>query len=348
MILRAPAKVNLCLRVGPLRGDGYHRLTTLFQAIDLYDELELEEAPETVVEGFPRRHAGRRSAGGARREAARGAAQAHPGRGRPWWWLVGCGGGPARAARRSRPQRAARDRPRARSRCAVLPHRCRGGLRHRPWRPHPARCPTSRTGTPCATCPCNRGLATARCSPHASPTRSSSCRGRRGPGDPPIRRHPRRCRTDGERPRAVVALSPPDMRPAASISLQRAPRIVSGSGPRCIPAASGTARRPRPRRPQDTGGCGSISGMIPGRSADGTVGDAPDDRATPAPLPDTLAVPAEQPAHRGRSRPGRGRGHMGRRLADQDDPDQHDDHAALPEHAPPAPAGCPAAAVRSS
>jgi 4-diphosphocytidyl-2-C-methyl-D-erythritol kinase len=53
MILRAPAKVNLCLRVGPLRSDGYHRLTTLFQAIDVYDELELEDAPETVVEGFP-------------------------------------------------------------------------------------------------------------------------------------------------------------------------------------------------------------------------------------------------------------------------------------------------------
>jgi 4-diphosphocytidyl-2-C-methyl-D-erythritol kinase len=53
VILRAPAKVNLCLRVGPLRSDGYHRLTTLFQAIDVYDELEVEEAPETVVEGFP-------------------------------------------------------------------------------------------------------------------------------------------------------------------------------------------------------------------------------------------------------------------------------------------------------
>jgi 4-diphosphocytidyl-2-C-methyl-D-erythritol kinase len=50
--LRAPAKVNLCLRLGPPRGDGYHRLTTLFQAIDRYDELELSESPETVVEGF--------------------------------------------------------------------------------------------------------------------------------------------------------------------------------------------------------------------------------------------------------------------------------------------------------
>lgn len=52
MRLRAPAKVNLCLRLGPPRGDGYHRLTTLFQAIDRYDELELSEADETVVEGF--------------------------------------------------------------------------------------------------------------------------------------------------------------------------------------------------------------------------------------------------------------------------------------------------------
>lgn len=53
MRVRAPAKVNLCLRLGPLRPDGYHRVTTLVQAIDVYDELELEPAAETVVEGFP-------------------------------------------------------------------------------------------------------------------------------------------------------------------------------------------------------------------------------------------------------------------------------------------------------
>jgi 4-diphosphocytidyl-2-C-methyl-D-erythritol kinase len=52
MNVRAPAKVNLCLRLGPLRPDGYHRVTTLVQAIDVYDELELEPAAETVVEGF--------------------------------------------------------------------------------------------------------------------------------------------------------------------------------------------------------------------------------------------------------------------------------------------------------
>jgi 4-diphosphocytidyl-2-C-methyl-D-erythritol kinase len=53
MTLRAPAKLNLCLRVGPLRPDGYHRVSTLMQAIDVYDDLELEPAAETAVEGFP-------------------------------------------------------------------------------------------------------------------------------------------------------------------------------------------------------------------------------------------------------------------------------------------------------
>jgi len=52
MRVRAPAKLNLCLRLGPLRPDGYHRVTTLVQAIDVYDELELEPAAETAVEGF--------------------------------------------------------------------------------------------------------------------------------------------------------------------------------------------------------------------------------------------------------------------------------------------------------
>ena len=52
MRVRAPAKLNLCLRLGPLRPDGYHRVTTLVQAIDVYDELELEPAAETLVEGF--------------------------------------------------------------------------------------------------------------------------------------------------------------------------------------------------------------------------------------------------------------------------------------------------------
>jgi 4-diphosphocytidyl-2-C-methyl-D-erythritol kinase len=52
MKVTAPAKINLCLRVGPVRADGFHRIATLFAAIDLRDELELEPAEETAVEGF--------------------------------------------------------------------------------------------------------------------------------------------------------------------------------------------------------------------------------------------------------------------------------------------------------
>jgi len=37
--VRAPAKVNLELRVGPLRPDGFHDLSTVFQAVSLYDEV---------------------------------------------------------------------------------------------------------------------------------------------------------------------------------------------------------------------------------------------------------------------------------------------------------------------
>ena len=54
--------MNLCLRVGPLRSDGYHRLTTLFQAIDCYDELELSEAARDGRRGVRRRHARDRGA----------------------------------------------------------------------------------------------------------------------------------------------------------------------------------------------------------------------------------------------------------------------------------------------
>ena len=42
--VRAPAKLNLSLCVGPLREDGYHDLTTVFQAVGLYDELTARRA----------------------------------------------------------------------------------------------------------------------------------------------------------------------------------------------------------------------------------------------------------------------------------------------------------------
>jgi len=39
----APAKVNLCLYLGPRREDGYHELLSVFQSIDLCDALELRD-----------------------------------------------------------------------------------------------------------------------------------------------------------------------------------------------------------------------------------------------------------------------------------------------------------------
>jgi 4-diphosphocytidyl-2-C-methyl-D-erythritol kinase len=48
--LLAPGKVNLLLRVGPQRPDGFHELVTVFAALDVGDTLELAPAPVTTVE----------------------------------------------------------------------------------------------------------------------------------------------------------------------------------------------------------------------------------------------------------------------------------------------------------
>jgi 4-diphosphocytidyl-2-C-methyl-D-erythritol kinase len=50
--VRAHAKVNLALVVGPTRSDGKHELVTVYQRADLADEVALEPADELVVEGF--------------------------------------------------------------------------------------------------------------------------------------------------------------------------------------------------------------------------------------------------------------------------------------------------------
>jgi 4-diphosphocytidyl-2-C-methyl-D-erythritol kinase len=44
MLLRAFAKINLDLRVLGRRGDGYHEIKTIFQAVDWYDEILMEPA----------------------------------------------------------------------------------------------------------------------------------------------------------------------------------------------------------------------------------------------------------------------------------------------------------------
>ena len=45
----APAKVNLHLGVGAVRDDGYHPVTTVYQALALYDELTLRDADKTSL-----------------------------------------------------------------------------------------------------------------------------------------------------------------------------------------------------------------------------------------------------------------------------------------------------------
>jgi 4-diphosphocytidyl-2-C-methyl-D-erythritol kinase len=47
---RAPAKVNLHLSVGRRRPDGFHDLTTVFQAVGLYDDVAVERAGALTVE----------------------------------------------------------------------------------------------------------------------------------------------------------------------------------------------------------------------------------------------------------------------------------------------------------
>jgi 4-diphosphocytidyl-2-C-methyl-D-erythritol kinase len=47
--VRVPAKVNLQLSVGSPRGDGYHDLVTVFQAVSLFDEVTVQPAERTTV-----------------------------------------------------------------------------------------------------------------------------------------------------------------------------------------------------------------------------------------------------------------------------------------------------------
>jgi 4-diphosphocytidyl-2-C-methyl-D-erythritol kinase len=49
MLLHAPAKLNLCLYLGPRREDGLHRLCSLFEPLALADLLEVTEADRDEV-----------------------------------------------------------------------------------------------------------------------------------------------------------------------------------------------------------------------------------------------------------------------------------------------------------
>ena len=47
--MTAPAKINLCLGVGPVRPDGFHALATVYQAIGLYDRVTVTDADDVTV-----------------------------------------------------------------------------------------------------------------------------------------------------------------------------------------------------------------------------------------------------------------------------------------------------------
>src|ERR1051326_9566455 len=48
MRVRAPAKINLSLRVLGKRGDGFHEIETLMSPVSLYDEIEIEQQPRWI------------------------------------------------------------------------------------------------------------------------------------------------------------------------------------------------------------------------------------------------------------------------------------------------------------
>jgi len=50
--VKAPAKINLALVVGPRRHDGMHEVATVLQRVEVADDIELEPAERTEIEGF--------------------------------------------------------------------------------------------------------------------------------------------------------------------------------------------------------------------------------------------------------------------------------------------------------
>src|SRR5215831_5235692 len=50
--MKANAKINLALVVGPVRQDGKHEVVTVYQRLELADEVTLEAADRLAVDGF--------------------------------------------------------------------------------------------------------------------------------------------------------------------------------------------------------------------------------------------------------------------------------------------------------
>ena len=49
LVLKTPAKLNLCLKVLGLRADGYHEIVTWMQQVSLYDEVHIEPGGERIL-----------------------------------------------------------------------------------------------------------------------------------------------------------------------------------------------------------------------------------------------------------------------------------------------------------
>ena len=109
MRIHAPAKLNLCLYLGPRREDGLHELCSLFEPLALADPIEVAEAErdEVVCPGVEGENLAARALAGAARARLGAAAaadrdrEADPGRRRPRRRQRRRGRGPAarRAAR---------------------------------------------------------------------------------------------------------------------------------------------------------------------------------------------------------------------------------------------------------
>jgi 4-diphosphocytidyl-2-C-methyl-D-erythritol kinase len=61
MLIHAPAKINLCLFLGPAREDGLHRLCSLFEPLALADSLEVSPAAPSADCDFDRATGGSKS-----------------------------------------------------------------------------------------------------------------------------------------------------------------------------------------------------------------------------------------------------------------------------------------------
>lgn len=51
--MNAYAKINLSLEIFPKRSDGFHNIETVFQSIELHDEIEVEKSDRISLEMFP-------------------------------------------------------------------------------------------------------------------------------------------------------------------------------------------------------------------------------------------------------------------------------------------------------